>query len=81
MAGICEPVKRWGLRAGDVGCGTVFKLTPDRVETVLDSFTGGADGDGPSDLIQRTAKEKGDLYGTAQSGGTYGAGTVFRLKK
>jgi uncharacterized repeat protein (TIGR03803 family) len=66
---------------GAVGCGTVFRLTPDGVETVLHAFTGGADGNSPNGLIQDTAKEKGDLYGTAQYGGASGAGTVFKVKK
>jgi uncharacterized repeat protein (TIGR03803 family) len=63
------------------GCGTVFKLTPDGVETVLHSFTGGTDGGSPNGLFQDTRREKGYLYGTAQNGGASGAGTVFKVKK
>ncbi|HEX4077254.1 MAG TPA: choice-of-anchor tandem repeat GloVer-containing protein [Rhizomicrobium sp.] len=68
----------YGAGPCDEECGVVFKLTPDGVETVLHSFTDGADGGLPNGL---TADGKGDLYGTAQSGGAFGAGTVFRLKK
>jgi uncharacterized repeat protein (TIGR03803 family) len=35
------------LTGGSHGDGTVFKLTPSRVETVLYSFAGGTDGSGP----------------------------------
>jgi uncharacterized repeat protein (TIGR03803 family) len=41
--------------------GTIFKITPAGVETVLYAFTGGADGSGPNALIQGS---DGYLYGT-----------------
>jgi len=44
----------------------------------LHTFTGGADGSGPSGLIFGS---DGNLYGTTLSGGAFGAGTVFRLDK
>jgi uncharacterized repeat protein (TIGR03803 family) len=57
--------------------GTAFKLTPQGVETVLYSFTGGSDGAIPrGDLVQGS---DGALYGTTFSGGTSGRGVVFRL--
>jgi uncharacterized repeat protein (TIGR03803 family) len=60
-----------------VGCGVVFKLSAAGTETVLHSFTGGADGAFPqAGLIQDAA---GNLYGTASSGGPGGFGVVFRL--
>lgn len=71
----------YGAAACGEECGAVFKLTPDGVETVLHSFTDGGDGGLPNDLTQDSAEDKGNLYGTAQSGGAYGAGTVFKLKK
>jgi uncharacterized repeat protein (TIGR03803 family) len=51
-------------------------------ETVLYSFTGGADGENPTASLVRDAE--GNLYGTTYSGGdpscgTYGCGTVFKL--
>jgi uncharacterized repeat protein (TIGR03803 family) len=69
---------------GSAGLGTVFKLSRSgRVwaETVLHSFTGGADADWPEDgLILDTA---GNLYGTSVYGGggncQFGCGTVFQL--
>ena len=41
-------------------------------------FKGGTNGSGPSGLIFDAA---GNLYGTTQSGGAYGAGTVFKLDR
>ena len=62
---------------GTSGYGTVFKLNKAGKETVLHSFTGGADGEGPSAGLVRDGK--GNLYGTASWGGAYGYGTVFEL--
>ncbi len=62
---------------GPVGCGTVFKLTPDGVETVLYSFGASAsDAWWPISLMQSS---DGNFYGTSISGGTNGVGTVFKL--
>jgi uncharacterized repeat protein (TIGR03803 family) len=44
----------------------------------LYAFTGGADGDDPS-LGGVIFDDAGNLYGTTRLGGTYGAGTVFKL--
>lgn len=64
--------------AGGYGCGVVFKLDPLGNETVLYTFTGGADGSGPITSLVRDAA--GNLYGTTDSGGAYaGFGTVFEL--
>jgi|SRR5215831_825365 len=57
--------------------GTVFSVDPAGNETVLYSFRGGADGDGPYGGLVMDAH--GSLYGTTSSGGTLGAGTVFKL--
>ena len=58
--------------------GTVFKVTPAGVETVLYSFSGGTDGQAPyiGGLIQDTS---GNLYGTTNYGGTNNQGTVFKI--
>jgi uncharacterized repeat protein (TIGR03803 family) len=65
------------------GCGVVFKLDKLGRETVLYSFTGGADGAHPSSLIRDSM---GNLYGTTLSGGknengcpSDGCGVVFKL--
>jgi uncharacterized repeat protein (TIGR03803 family) len=68
---------------GGVGCGTVFKVTPKGVESVLYSFQGGSDGALPlGDLINVL----GTLYGTTYGGGATGTGcanggcgTVFKV--
>lgn len=65
------------------GCGTVFAVAPDSAETVLYTFTGGADGAYP--YAGLVTDNSGNLYGTTyQGGGTgcsdgQGCGTVFEL--
>src|SRR5438270_2829652 len=63
------------------GCGTVFKLSPTGQETILHSFTGGADGAQP--LAGLAADNAGNLYGTTYVGGTGcnggGCGTVYKV--
>lgn len=61
------------------GCGVVFKVEPCGTTTVLYSFTGGADGGKPFAGLIRD--EDGNLYGTTDEGGSYGAGTVFKLDR
>jgi uncharacterized repeat protein (TIGR03803 family) len=62
---------------GANGGGTVFKLSPTGVETVLHSFAGGADGATP--LAGLIRDEAGNLYGTTELGGPSGSGTVFKV--
>ena len=62
---------------GTFGHGTVYKLDTSGNETVLYSFTGGADGSYPTGSLLRGAG--GTLYSTTTQGGAYGAGTVFKL--
>jgi uncharacterized repeat protein (TIGR03803 family) len=68
------------LSCGQSGCGVVFKVDPAGEETVLHTFSGGADGANPQEggLIQ---DEAGNLYGTTSDGGAFGFGTVFELTK
>jgi uncharacterized repeat protein (TIGR03803 family) len=82
----------YGTTGGDAegcggygGCGVVFKLSPTSdgrwKETVLHTFTGGADGAlaGPALTLDST----GNVYGTAYNGGisncAYGCGVAFKL--
>jgi len=65
-----------------VGCGTVFRLTPDGKgswkETVLYSFQyNGTDGLDPTGRV--ALDTSGNLYGTTYLGGPYIYGTVFKL--
>jgi uncharacterized repeat protein (TIGR03803 family) len=62
---------------GTHGNGVVFKLSPSGTETVLHSFTGGADGGPPSAGLVRDPA--GNLYGTTANGGASGYGVVFKL--
>src|SRR5579871_1742780 len=59
------------------GCGTVFKLAPDGTEAVLHAF-GNAD-DGAAPFGNLIADKTGNLFGTTEGGGVYGAGTAFRV--
>jgi uncharacterized repeat protein (TIGR03803 family) len=59
------------------GCGTIFEVDASGMETVLHSFTGGADGGRPyGGLIEDAV---GNLYGVTQSGGADSYGTVFKV--
>jgi uncharacterized repeat protein (TIGR03803 family) len=63
------------------GCGTVFELSPDSggtwTLTTLYNFQDLDDGAQPYTGL--TFDSSGNLYGTAQVGGTGGGGTVFKL--
>jgi uncharacterized repeat protein (TIGR03803 family) len=62
---------------GNQTCGVVFKLTPSGAETVLYTFTGGADGGNPYATLLPDAA--GNLYGTTFGGGASVAGVVFKV--
>jgi uncharacterized repeat protein (TIGR03803 family) len=63
---------------GTDNAGVVFKVDTSGHETVLYSFTGGADGSSPNGLIRDL---KGNLYGTTNGGGASGAGVVFKVDR
>jgi len=60
------------------GCGVVFKLNPGTgQQTVLYTFTDGADGAQPwGGLVQDSS---GNLYGAAAFGGSNGAGVIYKV--
>jgi uncharacterized repeat protein (TIGR03803 family) len=68
------------------GCGVVFKLAPDKTETILYTFQGGSDGQYPQGSL--IADANGNLYGLTLTGGNYngsecaqaGCGTVFEVQ-
>ncbi len=63
---------------GEVGCGTVFKITPEGTKSVLYSFQGGTDGISPSGTLALDAS--GNLYGTTSGGGeVQNDGIVFKI--
>ncbi len=69
-----------GSGACDGGCGVVYKLTHNNgvwTQTVLHSFTGGADGSGPGNGV--TIDPHGNIYGMTPTGGDFGYGTVYEL--
>jgi len=64
---------------GPASAGTVFELSPSGsswTETVLYSFTGGADGGSPQAAL---TWRNGSLYGTTPQGGVSSNGVVFHL--
>jgi uncharacterized repeat protein (TIGR03803 family) len=67
----------FGYGGGTSFSGGVFKVAPDGTETVLYSFTGGADGAFPISALVRDSA--GNLYGTTTQGGSVGAGVVFKV--
>ncbi|HEX4014837.1 MAG TPA: choice-of-anchor tandem repeat GloVer-containing protein [Candidatus Cybelea sp.] len=68
--------RRIGSLCGQVGCGTVFSVTPAGQENVIFRF-GGADGADPEAGL---VEVKGTLYGTTYYGGQ-GNGTVFSVTR
>ena len=72
--------------AGASGCGIVFKVDSTGHETVLYSFTGGADGANPTSFADAPLVRDmaGNLYGTTPLGGdlscyALGCGVVFKV--
>ncbi len=62
---------------GGCGCGLIFELNKMGKLAVLHKFSPGAGGYGPTGTLVRDAA--GNFYGTAQFGGQFGYGTVFKL--
>jgi hypothetical protein len=67
----------------ELGCGTVYRLTPPAVKggkwsETLYSFQGGSDGYFPYGNVL-IGDKKGVVYGTTPFGGTYNAGTAWEI--
>lgn len=73
------------IAGGQTIFGTVFKLSPSGVKTILYNFTGGTDGGEPHGTLVMDAQ--GNLYGTTEYGGDLnvqcvgmqGCGVVFKI--
>ncbi len=63
-------------KGGTHGVGTVFEISSSGTESILHSFTGGADGGAPGGSLALDGS--GNLYGTTTSGGV-GYGTLFEV--
>jgi uncharacterized repeat protein (TIGR03803 family) len=63
---------------GTYGNGTVFKMAPDGTLTTLYSFHSAA-GDGYNPNSGVALDTKGNIYGTAPIGGSYGNGTIYEI--
>jgi uncharacterized repeat protein (TIGR03803 family) len=67
-----------GTGCGSQGCGTVFKLATDGMETVLYRFSGsGSDGGWPISALYLDTS--GNLYGTTQGWDPNNGGAVFEI--
>ena len=62
---------------GTTGYGTVFRVTPGGVETVLWNFGTGTDGFAPHGAL--VTGSDGNLYGTTSLGGANASGTIFKI--
>ena len=63
------------------GCGVVYKLSKSKgtwSQTVIHAFTGGDDGSGPGARV--TVDRGGNVYGMTPTGGTYGVGTIYKIR-
>jgi uncharacterized repeat protein (TIGR03803 family) len=59
--------------------GTIFKLTPDGLYSVMKNFSYATDGTNPKGhLVQG---KDSSFYGITYGGGTYGYGTIFKMTK
>ncbi len=62
---------------GTRGYGTVFKVSPNGTLRTLANFTGGTNGQSPQGALVRGTN--GNFYGTTNSGGASGLGTVYSV--
>lgn len=70
LTGVCVTE---GLR----GCGVLFKVSKTGKDTILHSFTNGADGAMPTGNL--VADANGNLYGCTSVGGAFGNGTIYEF--
>lgn len=61
------------------GCGTIFKMTLQKVFTTLFTFAGDDSEGGNIWEVALVEGTDGNLYGTTSAGGLYGGGTVFKI--
>lgn len=68
------------ISGGAANEGVVFKITPTGVTTILHNFLDGSVvSDGYNPVSKLLLARDGTLYGTAQYGGTFGVGVVFKI--
>ena len=65
-----------GSKDCPLGCGTVCRMTPSGILSVIAEFDDNPDGQYPSALVQTANR---NFYGTTVYGGTYNDGTVFEI--
>lgn len=60
------------------GCGSVYRLTPTGVSSLVHSFTRSA-GDACHPQAALVTGPQGSLWGTTQYGGSHGSGTIYKI--
>jgi uncharacterized repeat protein (TIGR03803 family) len=65
------------LYGGKGGAGTLFSVASDGTVTTLHSFNPKTEGAQPNDML--AVDPKGNLYGTTQTGGKYGGGSIYEF--
>jgi uncharacterized repeat protein (TIGR03803 family) len=65
------------LYGGTAGAGTLFSVTSAKKVTVLHNFAAATEGSQPNDML--AVDPTGNIYGTTQSGGKYGGGTIYKF--
>ncbi len=65
------------LYGGKGGAGTLFAVTSQGKVVPLHNFAAATDGSQPNDML--AVDPQGNVYGTTQSGGTYGGGTIYEF--
>lgn len=65
------------VNGGPANAGVIFKVDPAGHETVLYSFTGGADGAYPQSNV--ALDSAGNLYGASLEGGASNQGTIYKV--
>jgi len=64
-----------GTGCGGNGCGMIYDVSPDGIETVAYAFAGDADGRAP--YASLTPQKDGSFLGTTSEDGRYSGGTIF----
>ena len=67
------------LYGGTGGAGTLFAVLPSGKVVTLHKFAAATEGAQPNDML--ATDPQGNLYGTTQTGGQYGGGTIYEFTK
>ena len=68
-----------GNDCGELGCGTVFEISPSNGGWITETIYPFANGTDNAPIAGVIFDSAGNLYGTASNGGTTGAGAIYQL--